>query len=843
VTPAAALDAALLHVVTPARLLARLDSARNIAVLRAPHGFGKTTTVRSWLAQRPDHGDAAWLRVTPDISSGDLFWESLVLSLEDAALARAVAPTPRGVAERMLRGHERDVIVVLDDADRLDEEIVERLSELVVDVEGVLLVVCVRTAERFSHEPWSQLGGVEISADELTLTRAESSAVLDRGGLPLRPTDIDAVQETFAGWPVALSAMVRRGSGLAGHGFSALIESTLDDLRRQVMALFEPDALATWLLPTAVPEVVSRDDLPVLGLPGSVWRRLAELASQGLVMADSLERPSDFRWPAMTRRILLDEFRRQRPHELRKLHRHLATHYGADGRTAARALTHAVAAEDWRQTIRIIERSWAHIVLTGDPDERRRALAAAPPEVFASPVAIAAREMTYAGPGFRDALLKVALPASPDALDRLTRVRNTQHVVDAGLAVAIGFRQQDLLEDSRTQFERLEWIVQAVRDGHEDRLADRVPGIALHHGITHLLSGDVTSAVPHLERAYRRGADSRFAFTRRDAAAKLALAEELRGDVVRARLWLNRAAHAPVGELRFRWDADSMATARVLADAEALEPMAIRLKAVVTDVVGDEMWVFTAHARARAGLAGGDRVGALDMLQEIRNASRELPAGSQLADRLLLCDEIDLEMASGLGSRAAERLASAAASGPEFDVRRARLARFAQDWPTVMTCAGAALAAGVCWPAVEVEALVHLAAAYAHTNDPRAGEVLDLAAARATASGCIRPFAGPREAALIRLVDTVPNARGLLHHPAVVAASSRMHGDVRAVYLTNRERTVLRLLAAGSTLPEIAREEYVSINTVKTQARALYRKLGAVDRDDAVRRAREHGLL
>jgi LuxR family maltose regulon positive regulatory protein len=83
----------------------------------------------------------------------------------------------------------------------------------------------------------------------------------------------------------------------------------------------------------------------------------------------------------------------------------------------------------------------------------------------------------------------------------------------------------------------------------------------------------------------------------------------------------------------------------------------------------------------------------------------------------------------------------------------------------------------------------------------------------------------------------------LLRDPAVVAASSLVPGDVRTVTLTKREETVLRFLAAGRTLPEIAREEYVSINTVKTQARALYRKLGAADRDDAVRRARDHGLL
>jgi LuxR family maltose regulon positive regulatory protein len=63
------------------------------------------------------------------------------------------------------------------------------------------------------------------------------------------------------------------------------------------------------------------------------------------------------------------------------------------------------------------------------------------------------------------------------------------------------------------------------------------------------------------------------------------------------------------------------------------------------------------------------------------------------------------------------------------------------------------------------------------------------------------------------------------------------------VSLTSRERAVLRRLAAGHTMPEIARAEFVSVNTIKTQVRAIYRKLEVAGRDAAIRRARDHGLL
>jgi LuxR family transcriptional regulator, maltose regulon positive regulatory protein len=54
---------------------------------------------------------------------------------------------------------------------------------------------------------------------------------------------------------------------------------------------------------------------------------------------------------------------------------------------------------------------------------------------------------------------------------------------------------------------------------------------------------------------------------------------------------------------------------------------------------------------------------------------------------------------------------------------------------------------------------------------------------------------------------------------------------------------VLRYLPTNLTRPEIARELYVSVNTVNTHIRSIYSKLGSRDRSSAVTRARELRLL
>ncbi len=61
--------------------------------------------------------------------------------------------------------------------------------------------------------------------------------------------------------------------------------------------------------------------------------------------------------------------------------------------------------------------------------------------------------------------------------------------------------------------------------------------------------------------------------------------------------------------------------------------------------------------------------------------------------------------------------------------------------------------------------------------------------------------------------------------------------------LTDREQAVLRYLPSQLTQRDIANELYVSLNTIRTHCKSIYRKLGVGDRKTAVQAARDNGLL
>jgi two-component system nitrate/nitrite response regulator NarL len=106
----------------------------------------------------------------------------------------------------------------------------------------------------------------------------------------------------------------------------------------------------------------------------------------------------------------------------------------------------------------------------------------------------------------------------------------------------------------------------------------------------------------------------------------------------------------------------------------------------------------------------------------------------------------------------------------------------------------------------------------------------------------------PKEAKRDEIVDAVlACARGETVLPAELTAGLVSEIRVRRAsdtpVLTDRERQILSMIATGKSLPEIAKELYLGVTTVKTHVQHLYEKLGVSDRAAAVAEAMRRRLI
>jgi len=163
---------------------------------------------------------------------------------------------------------------------------------------------------------------------------------------------------------------------------------------------------------------------------------------------------------------------------------------------------------------------------------------------------------------------------------------------------------------------------------------------------------------------------------------------------------------------------------------------------------------------------------------------------------------------------------------------RARLGIERADWSGAQQAAEAAVELGRRGAGrVELAAALLTAAKASRIGQDRQDRGVDPEALVGEARGILRHCADPGP-----LVTT-----WLAGEQRAAAAHSRHEGLIEP--LTDRELAILRLLPAPSSLRQLAAELFVTPNTLKTHLRAIYRKLGAESREEAVIRARERGLI
>jgi LuxR family maltose regulon positive regulatory protein len=143
--------------------------------------------------------------------------------------------------------------------------------------------------------------------------------------------------------------------------------------------------------------------------------------------------------------------------------------------------------------------------------------------------------------------------------------------------------------------------------------------------------------------------------------------------------------------------------------------------------------------------------------------------------------------------------------------------------------------------------VVQALAEQARGDLPAALAALRRALSLAEPQGHVRIFAdeGPPMAVLLRAA-AAGTATGYARRILAALAPGADSGPVPVGLvdpLSARELDVLRLLGSDLDGPDIARELFVSVNTVRTHTKNIYAKLGVTNRRAAVRRGEELDLM
>ncbi len=206
--------------------------------------------------------------------------------------------------------------------------------------------------------------------------------------------------------------------------------------------------------------------------------------------------------------------------------------------------------------------------------------------------------------------------------------------------------------------------------------------------------------------------------------------------------------------------------------------------------------------------------------------------------------EVDLLIALGRGNEARAILDGAHRRHPLLAERRVRLALLTGDNQRARELALPALDRPIAHsPTQRLEmALLMAVASHRLGRDAEAADALRRAVHQANLLTMLQPFARLPRADLLAIAEQVPSAMTLLEQDRLVRAT-RPATPIRLVILNNREQFILEQLELGRAASDIATTLKVSINTVRSQRRGLYRKLGAASRVQAIRIATDLGLI
>jgi len=855
----------LRHVPRP-RLLAELDYAvdRPLTLLSAGPGAGKTVLLTDWV--RRSGARVAWLSPTAADAEPRRFWRLLESALRDGdgAGSGPVAATPRAAGEDLVHAlfsrvpePETRLVVVIDDAHVLTHpDVLAGLDSLIRGSQpGLRLILAARSDPLLPLHRYRLAGQMhELRAADLAMTPPEMADVLSIHGITLAARDFSILAARTEGWAagVQLSAMRMEGAEYPADFVSelALDPGSIGEYLVNEVLRHQPEPQRRLLIETSfLNEVTGSLADAVTGMTGC-GDMLTGLARENAFVIPLDAAQHRYRYHELFAEILRYLLQRQQRQAIRILQERAAAWFEGSG-DLGNAVYWAGRAGNRHHVARLLARGgFAHAFVHRQDLSGlglRDLLPLRPPTGSG---AVRATEFALAGSVietvFADADSALAV------LKRLPALISDDAQPDPQLLVT-----RDLLELRLGQKAHDAWAVDAAadrllgRDGNA--LVPVMPGlraaVLLAQASSHLWHGRHEDVGALLDEA--------LAEARADEMAGLEL--EVLGMIAFVESYWSRTHHAEDAARR----AQALLKHKNLGIPPALE-LAAALRALVSgdlggrmrslqrillpDVVGSDPGLAVALGLGQAGvlMIRGEVNEARTMLQE---AGRRIPPLLAVIRDVMLAD---LDTSLGRPHAALKLLRTY--RGSELAIltampsARAHLAlndlRSAQDCVrTVLTTPSTQTGRFVL-----VEAMLCDAEIAQRGDDPgRALEIL-IRALEIAQGEIVLPFLNVKdvfEALLTRhpvVADQWPASRPKIPADSAAGPPAVNPRDLPEP-LTQRELTILRFLATSMSTSEIADELCLSVNTVKTHLAAIYRKLPASRRREAVLRARELELI
>jgi LuxR family maltose regulon positive regulatory protein len=862
-------------------LLQLLDRAvtKRVTVISAPPGSGKTSLLRAWADRSPNLRRVGFVSVDRDQQSAPRFWCAVLDAIRGAArsIDRETPPAPTAaldgdqLVDRVLSEiaeQAEPLVLIIDDLHEL------RSADALTQLEHLLAILpsSPRVVLSSRRDPPIRLHQLrladeiaEIRAGDLRFTERETRELLATSEISLSDAGAAALYQRTEGWAAGLRLAV---ISLSGHPdperFVAEFSGTDRAIGEYLMAEMlerQPSEVQRMLLRTSLVDRMNGELADLLAGRSGSEQMLLELEEANAFVVSLDAQRSWFRYHQLLADFLRLELRRTLADQVPDLHRRAARWF-ADHGDIVEAVRHTLAAGDWPDAARLVADHSFKWVLDGQAGTIDAVLQAFPEgasaEVPDLALAHAASELNQGR--LEEAAAQLALAESHVQSSAPARRRRLT-VAIASLRLALARRSGQFTE----VIEQVNLLDASIADDSNDPIAmgSELRAVALLNlGIVETWTGRLADAERHLGecaalaqrigRPYlevvcraHQGFPSKLvsvATARERGRQAVALAER--------HGWEDRPILAPalgaVGGMAI-WMGEFDEGERWLRRAwEVAEPVVDPAPAVLL------------HAATGMLHAGrGEHQSALEAFAAAANAQSLLTGVHALAPRIAgwlatmqarlgMPDEAHATL-SGF-SAAPERIGALGA----IDNARAVISIAKGDPATALDVLRDVLAntprLGPAFTLVET----HLLAGIAHLSlgdRNAAAAAAEEALAAAEPDRLIFPFALTAAAELLDALPRHATAHGALLADIVDVLQGTWAPSTDGEPLQQREELrpselrVLRYLPTNMTRDEIARELYVSINTVNTHVRNIYAKLDARSRSSAVQRARELRLL